>query len=133
MAELAAEIDALAGPGAADGIDFEVLESAVWRQALGLAARLVERRLNADCRDRAGATLPCGCGGRATYVGRRTKTVTTVLGPMRLARAYYHCADCATGFHPRDRALGIEGTSLSPGASNARPGGAASTALPVRS
>ena len=46
--DLAAEIDALAGPGAADGIDFEVLESAVRRQALGLAARLVERRLNAD-------------------------------------------------------------------------------------
>ena len=60
-ADLAAEIDALAGPGAADGIDFEVLGSAVRRQALGLAARLVERRLNADCRDRAGATLPCGC------------------------------------------------------------------------
>ena len=46
------------------------------RQALGLAARLVERRLNADCRDRAGTTLPCGCGGRAAYAGRRTKTVT---------------------------------------------------------
>ena len=43
------DIDALAGPGAADGIDFEVLETAVRRQALGLAARLVERRLNADC------------------------------------------------------------------------------------
>ena len=41
--------------------------------------------------------------------------MTTVLGPMRLARAYYHCADCATGFHPRDRALGIVGTSLSLG------------------
>ena len=62
-ADPAAEIDALAGPGAADGIDFKVLESAVRLQALGLAARLVERRLNADCRDLAGATLPCGCDG----------------------------------------------------------------------
>ena len=30
-------------------------------------------------------------------------------------RAYYHCPACNAGFHPRDRALGIEGTSLSPG------------------
>ena len=82
-ADLAAEIDTLAGPGPADAINFEALESAA-RYALGLA------------------------GGRA-------KAVTTVLGPMRLARAYHHCPDCGTGFHPRDRALGIESASLSPG------------------
>ena len=34
---------------------------------------------------------------------------------MRLERAYYDCADCEGGFCPRDRALGMEGTSLSPG------------------
>ena len=97
-ADLAAEIDALAGPGAADGIDFEVLETAVRRQALGLAARLVERRLNADRGDHAGGSLACGgCGGRAAYAGRRRKAVTTVLGPMRLERAYYHCATCNAG------------------------------------
>ena len=116
-ADIAAEIDALAGPGAADGIDFETLETAVRRRALGLAARLVEGRLNADRGDRAGPRRPCaGCGGRAAYAGRRAKTVTTVLGPMRLERAYHHCARCDKGFHPRDRALGVEGTSLSPGA-----------------
>ena len=114
-ADIAAEIDALAGPGTADGTDFERLETAVRRQALGLAARLVERRLNADRSDRAGATLPCACGARASYAGRRAKTVTTVLGDLRLERAYYRCARCGTGFHPRDRALGIEGASLSPG------------------
>ena len=114
-ADIAAEVDALAGVGAADGIDFEALETAVRRQALGLAARLVERRLNADPSDRAGATPRCGCGARASYAGRRAKTATTVLGPLRLERAYYRCARCGTGFHPRDRALGIEGASLSPG------------------
>ena len=75
----------------------------------------MERRLNADRSDRAGATLPCACGARASYAGRRAKTVTTVLGDLRLERAYYRCARCGTGFHPRDRALGIEGASLSPG------------------
>ena len=86
------------------------------RRALGPAARLVERRLNADRGDRPAPWLPCaGCGGRAVHAGRRPKVVTTVLGAMRLERAYYRCAGCGTGFHPRDRALGIEGTSLSPG------------------
>lgn len=39
----------------------------------------------------------------------------SVLGPLTLARAYYHCAACAAGFCPRDRALGLVDTSLSPG------------------
>ena len=104
------------GPGAAAGVDLEALETAVRRGALGLAARLVEGRLNADRGDHAGPRLPCaGCGGFAAYAGRRAKTVTTVLGAMRLERAYHHCAACRAGFHPRDRALGVEGTSLSPG------------------
>ncbi len=33
---------------------------------------------------------------------------------MTLSRAYYHCDDCAAGLCPRDQALGMEGTSLSP-------------------
>ena len=42
------------------------------------------------------------------------KTVESVLGPLPLERACYHCAACAAGFCPRDRALGLDGTSLSP-------------------
>jgi hypothetical protein len=49
----------------------------------------------------------------ARHAGRRPKTFTTVLGEMTLLRAYYHCDDCDAGFCPRDRALGMEGTSLS--------------------
>lgn len=33
---------------------------------------------------------------------------------MTLERAAYHCEPCAAGFCPRDRALGLEDTSLSP-------------------
>ncbi|MCY4611446.1 MAG: hypothetical protein OXC38_07105, partial [Gammaproteobacteria bacterium] len=47
---------------------------------------------------------------------RREKRFTSILGRLRLNRAYYHCPDCGYGHHPRDRALGMEGTSLSPGA-----------------
>ncbi len=114
--DLAAEVEALFGAGAADGVDLEALETAARDCALGFAARLVEGRLNADCGDHAGPRLPCdGCGGFAAYSGRRAKTVTTVLGPMRLQRAYCHCAACHAGFCPRGRALGIGGASLSPG------------------
>ena len=38
-----------------------------------------------------------------------------MLGPLTLSRAYYHCAVCETGFCPRDRALGLQGESLTPG------------------
>ena len=95
-------------------LDFEALEVALRRQALRLAARLVAQQLNADTSDYAGATQPCACGQPARYAGRRPKGFATVLGPLSLERAYYHCAACDAGFCPRDRALGLEGTSLSP-------------------
>jgi hypothetical protein len=38
-----------------------------------------------------------------------------VLGPLKLERAYYHCAACGRGFCPRDQALGFAAGSLSPG------------------
>lgn len=95
-------------------MDFEALETAARRRALQLAARAVERRLNADTSDHVGPTLRCSCGEPARYAGRRPKTITTVLGEMTLSRAYYHCEACEAGFCPRDQALGMEGTSLSP-------------------
>lgn len=36
-----------------------------------------------------------------------------MFGPLRLERAYYHCPTCGHGFFPRDRAWGLEGSSLS--------------------
>lgn len=51
----------------------------------------------------------------ARYAGRRRKCFETVLGALRLERAYYHCAACGRGFCPRDQALGLGAGSLSPG------------------
>jgi hypothetical protein len=85
------------------------------RQALRLAARALEQRLNADRADHAGPELPCTCGEPAQYRGRHEKTFESVLGPLRLQRAYYHCAHCQSGFCPRDRALRLELFSLTPG------------------
>ena len=113
-AEVVQEVAALLGPGAVEDLDFEALEVALRHRMLGLAARAIEQRLNADTSDEAGSRVLCRCGGEARYAGRRAKQVQSVLGPLRLERAYYHCRGCGHGFSPRDRYLGIENTSLSP-------------------
>jgi hypothetical protein len=85
------------------------------RTAMHVAARAVERRLNADTSDYDGPTAPCPCGLPARYAGRQDKTFGSVLGPLKLSRAYYHCAACQRGFCPRDGVLGLQDGSLSPG------------------
>lgn len=112
--EVAAEIEAFVGAGAVDDGDFEALETDVRRTAMRLAARAVEQRFNADISDHAGPTTPCACGESARYAGRRAKGFESVLGTLRLERAYYHCEACGRGVCPRDRSLGLEGSSLSP-------------------
>lgn len=111
---LEAELERFVAPGAADGIDLEALEFYVRRHALQLAARAVERRLNADLFDGEPRPRTCQCGRPARYAGRFPKTFETALGPLTLQRAYFHCPRCGKGFCPRDAALGLQGTSLSP-------------------
>ena len=91
------------------------MEMAARRQALRLAARALEQRLNADTSDYVGPELPCRCGGVADYHGRHEKTFESVLGPLHWKRAYYDCGRCHHGFCPRDRALKLELFSLTPG------------------
>src|SRR5207244_9847870 len=110
-AEIATEVEALIGRGA----PFEALERGARDRALRLAARELEQRLNRDHSDHAGAVLPCACGRPARYAGRRAKGFQTVLGPVTLERAYYHCAACGQGLCPRDGALGLSASMLSPG------------------
>ena len=94
--------------------DFEALEQAVRHQALDIAAQWMAQRFNADDSDHSSSTTACACGRRARYAGRRPKTFTTLLGPVTLQRAYYHCDACRSGVCPRDQALGLQGSSLSP-------------------
>lgn len=80
-----------------------------------MAARAVAARLNADHTDHAGPTRPClRCQQPALYAGRHRKTFTSVLGPLTLERAYYHCPACEAGCCPRDHALGLVETSVTP-------------------
>ena len=112
--EIDTEVDHLIGKGGLD--DFQAFETGARRVALQLMGQAVARRLNADRGDDKGPRLPCECGGEARLVGRRPKTFTTALGPLTLERAWYHCDSCHNGFSPRDRALGMEHTFVSPAA-----------------
>ena len=70
-----------------------------------------------------GPRVPCGRGHQAAFTGYRGKVIDTVLGPVTLRLAWYHCARCKHGMAPRDAQLGVAGESLSPGlAAPARPG-----------
>jgi hypothetical protein len=48
-------------------------------------------------------------------VSYRGKVIDTVLGPVALRRAWYHCTACGHGFAPRDAELGVAGQAMSPG------------------
>ena len=116
MATILREVQTLVDGARVDELDFEATEVRLRSTVLQVAARALEQRFHADTSDHAGLEQPCPCGQTARYVDRRDKTFTSVLGDLTLQRAYYHCAACQQGFCPRDRALGMDGDSVSPGA-----------------
>ena len=59
--------------------------------------------------------MPCGQGHEAELVSYRDKVIDTVLGPVTLTRAWYHCGQCGHGLAPRDAELGVADASMSPG------------------
>ena len=79
-----------------------------------LGASLLEGLLGLDSGHR-GPRIDCGAGHQAEFVSYRDKSLDTVLGPVTLSRAYYHCTDCSHGVVPKDDELGVAGASLSPG------------------
>jgi hypothetical protein len=81
---------------------------------LKLGGGMLEKLLAADPGYR-GPRVPCGQGHAAEFISYRDKVMDTVLGPVTLTRAWYHCAACRHGLAPRDAELGVAGQSLSPG------------------
>jgi hypothetical protein len=81
---------------------------------LKLGGSMLGELLAADPGHR-GPRVPCGRGHEAEFVSYRDKTFDTVLGPVTLTRAWYHCAACGHGFAPRDAELGLAAETMSPG------------------
>ena len=92
----------------------EAAEAVLRAGLLRLGASVLEQLLAAD-RGHRGPRVPCGWGHEAVFVSYRDKLIDTVLGPVALTRAWYHCAGCGHGLAPRDAELGAAGESLSPG------------------
>jgi hypothetical protein len=59
--------------------------------------------------------VSCGNGHEAELESVRPKVIDTVLGPVTLKRAWYHCGRCHHGLAPRDAELGVTRMSMSPG------------------
>ena len=62
-----------------------------------------------------GRTQPCGKGHVFEFKEYRDKEMLTLLGPVTIRRYYYYDEGCQTRWCPKDKALDIVGTSLSPG------------------
>ena len=61
-----------------------------------------------------GSSRPCGCGRKAKFMEYRGKGLVTVVGEVRVARAYYYCRHCRTGIAPWDAAQGLSERCYSP-------------------
>lgn len=79
-----------------------------------MAAKVLESHLNRGG-DESSLVRPCSCGKEARYAGTRSKDFLSVLGPVTLTRRYDLCPSCHTGFFPKDRTLGVDGASVTPG------------------
>jgi hypothetical protein len=90
------------------------VELAIRTAMTRLGGSLLQQLLAADTGHR-GPRIDCGKGHLAEFVSYRAKQIETVLGPVTVRRAYYHCAACGCGVLPRDDELGVAGASLSPG------------------
>lgn len=58
-------------------------------------------------------TIPCRCGSTAAYVRHREGSIITLMGQIRVSRAYYLCAGCHEGTYPLDERLGFRAGALS--------------------
>ena len=96
-------------------LDLEASEMAIRASMHAIGGSLLGKLLNADGGGYQGAHLDCGQGHAAEFIDYRWKEIVTVLCPVQVQRAYYHCAACGGGVIPKDRELDVEGTSFSPG------------------
>ena len=55
------------------------------------------------------------CGGAAEFHSHRAHTPTSLVGPVRYARAYYLCRRCGQGLFPFDQQAGLSDRNLTPG------------------
>jgi hypothetical protein len=95
--------------------DLQAIEEHVLRIVKELGATLVAGLCALLAPAHPSRTVPCPCGHLAAYQRQRPATVTTILGPITVARPYYLCAACGHGQHPLDADLDLCAGSRSAG------------------
>jgi hypothetical protein len=95
--------------------DLEALENFIRNNMHNLGRIILEKYLNMSAVRIIKQKEVSGYVHQAKYMEIREKEVMTVLGKIRLKRGYYYDSESGKGYCPKDKDLGIEGISFSPG------------------
>ena len=93
----------------------EAIEMGVRSSMHSIGKTLLEEIVNADKGDYRGRVIPCEKGHEYEFVEYREKSLLTVLGEIKVNRAYYYDNGCNHGMCPKDESLDIVGSYFSPG------------------
>ena len=96
-------------------MDLGAVEAALRAAVLGAGASVLEEILTRVGVGRHDAPLWCSCGCRMVSRGVKYKWLLTLLGYVRFGRSLFVCPRCRAVRFPGDEALGVVGTSRSPG------------------
>jgi hypothetical protein len=94
-------------------MDMEATEMAVRQAMHEVGAKVLTGLLRDD--PPLNRTMACACGGTADYIEMRPKSILTVVGWVKVLRAYYLCSNCHVGHAPMDKELDVERINFSPG------------------
>lgn len=95
--------------------DLESMEMHIRSSMHGVGRIILEKLLNSDSGDYQGRSIADDKGHKAFFIDYRDKEVQTVLGKVKIKRAYYYDYESKGGYCPKDKLLDIIGTSFSPG------------------
>lgn len=87
--------------------DLTQLEPVVLERMRQIGARVIELHLANRRLGYQGSGRPCHCGRRQRFVEHRPKTLATLLGTVRIRRAYYRCVTCGQSSLPYDEQIGL--------------------------
>lgn len=90
--------------------DLTNLEQVVRQTVLRVGAKAVGLHLAGKTLGYEGSSRACegtGCTCDQKFVGRRPRTLGTLMGQVTITRAYYHCKQCGASCCPYDERVGL--------------------------
>jgi len=108
MAEAEAVIDRmLSDSREQDQLELSDIEHLARAAGQRIMERLTSALIDAEAQGEESGTCP-ECEQKARYKGRRTRTLVTDTGEVRIERRYYYCPRCRKGFFPPRPKMGSE-------------------------